>query len=178
MVLDNHISKTIQDSSKLASKFENFQSREPLNALPKAEIEKLKKEIADELARNKSLASGNAFNTMDLEKRIVALEKSQVKGWQKLDAVGKSVSIIKNRTDPQAEDLPENRQYELDRIRYVIFCIRNKSGPKKSFLLENEFDSWKKDIWRMSQEIFSTIQWRAGLTYCRKIWRKSERRPS
>lgn len=117
-ILDNHISKAIQDSKKIQEKLEVCQFQSP-SALPKAEIEKLKKDIAEELAKNKSLASGNAFNTMDLTNRIMVLEQNQIKSSNKLEAVGKAVSIIKNRTDPDAEDLPENKGYELDRIRFV-----------------------------------------------------------
>ena len=115
--LDNHIAKTILDSTRISKKIDDFQSRKPSNALPTADIERLKKDISEELAKNQSLASGNVFNTMDLTNRVVALEKSQVNGWNRLDAIGKSVAIIKNRTDPNTEDLPENRAYELDRIR-------------------------------------------------------------
>ena len=115
--LDNHISKTIQDSKLVNEKLENLQLSKAPTALPKAEFEKLKKNIAAELAKNQSMTSGNAFTNMDLQNRIVKLEQSNVKGWSKLEAVGKAVSIIKNRTEPDAENLPENKSYELDRIR-------------------------------------------------------------
>ena len=116
-VLDNHISKVIHDSKQTQEKLEGLQFQSPSNALPKAEIEKLKKDIAEELAKNKSLSSGNAFNNLDLTNRIVTLEQNQIKTGNKLEAVGKAVSVIKKRTDPDAEDLPENKGYELDRIR-------------------------------------------------------------
>ena len=116
-LLDNHISKAIKNSSKMGEKLDEIEFRTPSNALPKAEITKLKKDIAEELAKSKSLASGNAFNNLDLTNRIVDLEQSQIRAWGRIDAVGKTVSIIKKRTDPETEDLPENKAYELDRIR-------------------------------------------------------------
>ena len=119
-ILDNHISKAVQDAKQTQEKLRALQFQSPSNAIPKAEIERLKKDISEELAKNKSLASGNAFNNLDLTNRIVNLEQDQIKSGNKLEAIGKAVAIIKNRTDPDTEDLPENKSYELDRIRYVL----------------------------------------------------------
>ena len=103
--LDCHSNLTIkacQDIKRLKSQINSGNSSiSSPNAVPNAEIEKLKKDVAESLAKVSSLSKGNAFNTIDVESRVVVLEKESVATARKLDSVAKAVGVLKNGAGQQ-----------------------------------------------------------------------------
>ena len=96
--LDTFSQETTQEIQKLKDKdlpSSNSSSSTP-NAYPKAEFNKLKKDVATALVKVNSLSKGNAFDTIDIKNRVLTLEKECQETTRKLNATSKSVGILKN----------------------------------------------------------------------------------
>lgn len=93
--IDTMAQKLSRDIKKMQEAMSKCSSSNP-NALPKADFEKIKKEIAEQLVKVSTMSKGTAFSTMDLESRLVVAEKETTKMARKIDAVAKAIAVLKN----------------------------------------------------------------------------------
>ena len=104
--LDNLTHKIAKELKKIKESCSN--SLNP-NAEPNAEFQAMKQDLATALTKVTSLSRGGAFNTMDLQARIVVLENEKKTLARKVDILSKSVGLLKNgqgQSSSSANQLP------------------------------------------------------------------------
>ena len=128
-----------------------------LNAVPKAEWNQLKKEVATAVAKVTSLSKGNAFNTMDVEERVKVLEKEHLDLARKFTTVSKSVNLLKNghgQSSTTENQLPiginrfDERLLKLEEIAFNQSSknLFDSSMETTMDLLSKEVQDLRKDL--------------------------------
>ena len=116
--LDSHIQKAVKNSENLWERI-NASKSIPSSAVPTADFEKLKKEVAEQLAKTSTLSNGTAFNTIDISSRMVEVENGVKKMRSKLEATAKTVGALKNMapTNPEGKDTVLSILYGLNDLK-------------------------------------------------------------
>ena len=152
--LDNLAHKTAKDLRKIRDNYENKNSssaiNSSLNAAPKAEFEKLEKDVALALTKVSSLSKGNAFNTMDVESRVKTLEDQLKTTIRKLEATAKSVGVLKNGHG-QSTSVNNQLPIGINRFDERLLKLEEQAFGQHSrnlfaTTLETTVDSLSKDV--------------------------------
>ena len=157
---DTHVShyiRTIQEVEKGIKDLreEIYSIQDSLkNAKPTASMEQMKKDLADSMAKQQNLSSGAAFTAMDLTSRMVELEKQNLASVKKLEAVSKSVALIKNQISKPQEEMEMGQCHELTRIKERIKVLEEESNANSSRNLFAESADSRLDLFQRDLEQF------------------------
>ena len=121
----------------------------PSNANPNAELENIRKQVAENLAKNSSLSAGNALNAIDITARMVEIENNQKRLTSRLDMLGKRSSVKKIGNQ-------EEIMQDLERMKERLDSLEDaQSAPHSENLFADTIDSRidlvQRDIMELQQ---------------------------
>ena len=168
--LDNYMVQTNKTLRKLNSSISVSNSNTPLNAVPNAELESMKKEVASALAKVTSLANGNVFSSMDMQSRVTELETQFRDVNHRLGSVAKALGVLKNGSPGSSKNQNTSLPIGINRfderllkLEEGLLAQQSKNLGTETLevrmdLLQKEISDLKKDV-KLDRASTETNNW-------------------